>query len=90
MCENPLVDKGTQDYLESKIIKGPDPDKGPVAPPRPKHTASKLKVEEDISPEKQWKWSGTDFVKSPTVEPWVNVLIYCVRSARQASKMSTL
>ncbi|KAJ8298355.1 hypothetical protein KUTeg_024886 [Tegillarca granosa] len=25
---------------------------------------------DDISPEKSWRWSGTDFVKSPTVEPW--------------------
>lgn len=25
----------------------------------------------DLSPEKSWKWSGSDFVKSPTAEPWV-------------------
>lgn len=32
---------------------------------------------EDVSPEKSWRWSGTDFVKSPTVEPWVINHIYC-------------
>ena len=30
-------------------------------------------VPNDRSPDKQWKWTGSCFVKSPTVEPWVSV-----------------
>ena len=29
-------------------------------------------VPNDRSPDKQWKWTGSCFVKSPTVEPWVS------------------
>lgn len=28
----------------------------------------------DKSPDKTWKWSGTDFVKSPTEEPYVSIM----------------
>ena len=31
-------------------------------------------VPNDRSPDKQWKWTGSCFVKSPTVEPWVRNL----------------
>ena len=31
------------------------------------------------SPEKTWKWSGTDFIKSPTEEPWVSIFTNCVQ-----------
>jgi hypothetical protein len=30
--------------------------------------------ENEKSPEKDWKWTGSCFVKSPTMEPWVNDL----------------
>ena len=32
----------------------------------------------DRSPEKSWKWTGSCFVKSPTVEPWVKLTVDCL------------
>lgn len=34
---------------------------------------AKLKPEE-AKKEKDWKWTGSRFVQSPTVEPWVNLI----------------
>ncbi len=73
ICESPLVEEGVQIYMEAKKntamgVGRPYSDPGgyltvdrEVAPPQP-------------SPEKSWKWSGTDFIKSPTEEPWVRGL----------------
>lgn len=33
-------------------------------------TGQKALLPNDKSPDKQWKWTGSCFVKSPTVEPW--------------------
>lgn len=31
----------------------------------------------DVKPGNNWKWSGTDFVKSSSTEPWVIVDTHC-------------
>ena len=42
------------------------------------HLTAKHPTNRDPSPEKTWKWSGTDFVKSPTEEPWVSGLYFFI------------
>ena len=37
-------------------------------------TGQKALLPNDKSPDKQWKWTGSCFVKSPTVEPWVSLM----------------
>ena len=68
LCGSPLVEQGVSRYEMAK--------KGPMNQPRPVTCPGDyLTVDGEVptqpSPEKSWKWSGTDFIKSPTEEPWV-------------------
>lgn len=67
-CDTPLVQNTADEYNRIKAElsqnssqSSPDSLSGDTTPG--------AKVNEDTG--KNWKWSGTDFVKSPSAEPWV-------------------
>lgn len=67
-CDSPLVQNTADEYNRIKVElsqnssqSSPDSLSG--------DTTTGAKVNEDTG--KNWKWSGTDFVKSPSAEPWV-------------------
>lgn len=75
-CDTPLVQNTADEYNRIKAElsqnssqSSPDSLSGDTTPG--------AKVNEDTG--KNWKWSGTDFVKSPSAEPWV---IYLNSSTR--------
>ena len=69
VCESPLVEMGIARFAEAKRAAGPPQ-------PAPAHRGADHTGGRDSAPEDSWKWSGTDFVKSPTEEPWVSAF-YC-------------
>lgn len=76
VCESPLVEDGVKKFIEAKKDQ-----KFEIGQSRPySDPEGYLVVGKDVStqpsPEKTWKWSGTDFIKSPTEEPWVSPF-YC-------------
>ena len=85
ICESPLVEEGVKRFIEAK--KDRLQQAGPTRPysdPEGYLTVGKAAPLQP-SPEKTWKWSGTDFIKSPTEEPWVGYISFprypfCVRT----------
>lgn len=84
MCESSLVEEGVKRFIEAK--KDQEFQLGysrPYSDPEGYLTVGR-DAPMQPSPEKTWKWSGTDFIKSPTEEPWVSILpIVCSLSACQ-------
>lgn len=69
VCNDPLLDETDKLYQEAK------PNTPPVntTPGRQSVPANMAAGQPELSPEKTWRWSGNEFVKSPTIEPWVGV-----------------
>ncbi|XP_064608601.1 inositol polyphosphate-4-phosphatase type I A-like isoform X2 [Liolophura sinensis] len=66
VCNDPLLDETDKLYQEAK------PDTPPVntTSGRQSVPANMSIGQPELSPEKTWRWSGNEFVKSPTIEPW--------------------
>lgn len=67
VCDQKMVDLGVSRYEESKQeLQANKP------PNKDGHLTAPTNSSKDPSPERTWRWSGTDFIKSPTEEPWVS------------------
>ena len=73
VCECPIVADGITKYNESKF--GGDFVTVPDATKRPFSECSTPSPSESEH-EKIRKWSGSDFVTSPTMEPWVKYFFW--------------
>jgi len=60
--EEELVNDSIAQYSSGRLAA-----QSPLSSQRNSDRANSSNVQADVS----WKWSGTDFIKSPTVEPWV-------------------
>ena len=71
ICESPLVEEGVKRFIEAKKDQLQQAGQTrPYSDPEGYLTVGK-EAPMQPSPERTWKWSGTDFIKSPTEEPWV-------------------
>ncbi len=75
VCESSLVEEGVQIYEEARKEKQHEAGTSrPYSDPGPGGLGLltvQQQQQQHPSPDKSWKWSGTDFIKSPTEEPWV-------------------
>lgn len=67
-CDSPLVQNTADEYNRIKVELSQNSSQSSLDS-LSGDTTPGAKVNEDTG--KNWKWSGTDFVKSPTAEPWV-------------------
>lgn len=67
-CDTPLVQNTADEYNRIKAELSQNSSQSSLDS-LSGDTTPGAKVNEDTG--KNWKWSGTDFVKSPTAEPWV-------------------
>lgn len=67
VCEDNLVEEGITECLRACAGKV-----NPKQRPQSEPFVSAVHQGGGRSAAKSWKWSGTDFVKSPTEEPWVS------------------
>lgn len=67
-CDTPLVQNTADEYNRIKVELSQNSSQSSLDS-LSGDTTPGAKVNEDTG--KNWKWSGTDFVKSPTAEPWV-------------------
>ena len=78
VCESPLVEEGVKRFTEAKKDQQQEAGQSrPYSDPEGYLTVGK-EAPLQPSPEKTWKWSGTDFIKSPTEEPWVRFQFCCL------------
>lgn len=70
VCDCTLLQESAEQYNETKSDI-PPPTLQNLPSPDSKAGSSASGTEEDISPEKSWKWTGSNFAQSPTTEPWV-------------------
>ncbi|KAK2184836.1 hypothetical protein NP493_251g03006 [Ridgeia piscesae] len=64
VCEDPLVERGMTSWHRNRLQKATSAD------PQARLTNHVAPSGGGGLSEESWKWSGTDFVKSPTEEPW--------------------
>ena len=76
LCDDPLLQFSAEQYMQAKSASNNSDGLDVVASLG--SVSKSVSDEQPKSPEKVWKWSGSSFVKSPTVEPWVkyNSLIF--------------
>lgn len=67
-CDSPLVQNTADEYNRIKAELSQNSSQSSLDS-LSGDTTPGAKVNEDTG--KNWKWSGTDFVKSPSAEPWV-------------------
>lgn len=67
-CDTPLVQNTADEYNRIKVELSQNSSQSSLDS-LSGDTTPGAKVNEDTG--KNWKWSGTDFVKSPSAEPWV-------------------
>ncbi|OWF44824.1 type I inositol 3,4-bisphosphate 4-phosphatase-like isoform X2 [Mizuhopecten yessoensis] len=63
ICDSSLLQEAADNYNEAKIETSPPPKETPSP-------SSQDSSPGDLTPEKAWKWTGSNFAQSPTVEPW--------------------
>ncbi|XP_069129846.1 inositol polyphosphate-4-phosphatase type I A-like isoform X1 [Argopecten irradians] len=63
ICDSSILQEAADNYNEAKMEMSPPPKDIPSP-------TSQNSSPEDQTPEKAWKWTGSNFVQSPTVEPW--------------------
>lgn len=78
-CEVDLINRGIDDFSSARAV-------GSTVPPAKNSAATSSQLVAGVP----WKWSGNDFVRSPTEEPWVlhflfldctsRKYFYCLRS----------
>lgn len=69
-CDTPLVQNTADEYNRIKVELSQNSSESSLDSESGDKTPG-AKVNEDTGKGKNWKWSGTDFIKSPTAEPWV-------------------
>ena len=78
LCENSIVEEGVQNYHHVKLAKNS---------PRPQsenlHRKEQTRMERDTTSlvADTYRWSGTDFVQTPTEEPFVSHLFWSSRKS---------
>ena len=82
VCAEPIVLQAAESYLTAK--RNADTSEG--------GDASSLRNMADSGSESQsqqnWKWSGSNFVKSPTMEPWVSLASLKLRAFTHSDRAS--
>ncbi|XP_041359841.1 inositol polyphosphate-4-phosphatase type I A-like isoform X1 [Gigantopelta aegis] len=68
LCDDPLLQLSAEKYMLAKSPSNASDGLDVVASLGP--VSKSFHGRQAKSPEKAWKWSGSSFVKSPTVEPW--------------------
>lgn len=68
-CDTPLVQNTADEYNRIKVELSQNSSQSSLDSESGDKTPG-AKVNEDTGKGKNWKWSGTDFIKSPTAEPW--------------------
>ena len=69
-CESPLVQNTADEYNQIKAEMMPNSSQSSAVS---RDATQDGMANGGIKTGQDWKWSGTDFVKSPTSEPWVNL-----------------
>lgn len=69
-CDTPLVQNTADEYTRIKAELSQNSSQSSLNS-ESGDTTPGAKVNEDTGKGRNWKWSGTDFIKSPTAEPWV-------------------
>ena len=68
-CESPLVQNTADEYNQIKAEMMPNSSQSSAVS---RDAIQDGMANGGVKTGQDWKWSGTDFVKSPTSEPWVN------------------
>ena len=70
VCKSPLLEQGSCRFVEAKLCTPTlDVKFGGLYLNTPEHHTASTR---EPSPERPVRWSGTDFIKSPTEEPYVS------------------
>ncbi|XP_048244074.1 inositol polyphosphate-4-phosphatase type I A-like isoform X1 [Haliotis rufescens] len=68
LCEDPILQLSAEKYMQAKSPSNTGDGLDLAASLG--HMSNDGRNQGDRSPEKSWRWSGSNFVRSPTVEPW--------------------